>query len=75
MQCPKNELESKQMENIPYPSIIQSLMYGQTYTRRDAIGMIGRYQNNPALDHWKASKKILRYLQRTKDSRAHLSAI
>ena len=31
MQCPKNYLERKQMENIPYASIIGSLMYAQTY--------------------------------------------
>ena len=27
MQCPKNELERKQMEQIPYASIVGSLMY------------------------------------------------
>ena len=27
MQCPKNELEWKQMENIPYASIVGRLMY------------------------------------------------
>nr|XP_016500534.1 PREDICTED: uncharacterized protein LOC107818968 [Nicotiana tabacum] len=26
-----------------------------------------RYQSNPGLDHWKAGKRVLRYLQRTKD--------
>ena len=29
--------------------------------------MLGRYQSNPGLDHWKAAKKVLRYLQGTKD--------
>ena len=27
----------------------------------------GRYQSNPGLDHWKAAKKVLRYLQGTKE--------
>ncbi|KAA0060866.1 Retrovirus-related Pol polyprotein from transposon TNT 1-94 [Cucumis melo var. makuwa] len=27
----------------------------------------GRYQSNPGMDHWKAAKKVLRYLQGTKD--------
>jgi len=27
MQCPKNDLERKQMEDIPYASIVGSLMY------------------------------------------------
>jgi len=70
MQCPKNDLEQKQMENIPYASIVGSLMYAQTCTRpyiSFAVGMIGRYQSNPGLDHWKVAKKVLRYLQGTKD--------
>ena len=29
--------------------------------------MLGRYQSNPGLDHWKAAKKVMRYLQGTKD--------
>jgi len=32
-----------------------------------AVGMLGRYQSNPGLDHWKVAKKVLRYLQGTKD--------
>ncbi|XP_068503918.1 secreted RxLR effector protein 161-like [Phaseolus vulgaris] len=70
MQCPKNDLERKQMENIPYASIVGSLMYAQTCTRPDisfVVGMLGRYQSNPGLDHLKTAKKVLRYLQRTND--------
>ena len=29
--------------------------------------MLGRYQSNPSIDHWKVVKKVLRYLQGTKD--------
>ncbi|XLT67528.1 hypothetical protein HN873_023967 [Arachis hypogaea] len=29
--------------------------------------MLGRYQSNPRLYHWKAAKKVLRYLQGTKE--------
>jgi len=32
-----------------------------------AVGMLGTYQSNPGLDHWKAAKKVLRYLQGTKN--------
>jgi hypothetical protein len=28
---------------------------------------LGRYQINPRMDHWKAAKKVMRYLQGTKD--------
>ena len=65
LQCPKNDLERKSMESIPYASLVGSLMYAQTCTRPDisfAVGMLGRYQSNPGIDHWKAGKKVLRYL-------------
>nr|KYP72175.1 Retrovirus-related Pol polyprotein from transposon TNT 1-94 [Cajanus cajan] len=29
--------------------------------------MWDRYQSNPGIDHWKTTKKVLRYLQGTKD--------
>ena len=65
MQCPKNDLEWKAMESIPYASVVGSFMYVQTYTWPDisfAIGMLGWYQSNLGMDHWKAAKKVLRYL-------------
>lgn len=70
MQYPKNELEMKQMESIPYTYIVGSLMYTQTCMRLDirfAIGMLGRYQSNLGMDHQKVAKKVLRHLQGTKD--------
>ena len=60
MQCPQNEWERKQMERIPYASAVGSLMYAQTCTRPNinfAVGMLGRYQSNPEMDHWKDAKK------------------
>ena len=69
-QCPKSELERERMEGIPYASIVGSLMYAQTCTRPDisfAVGMLGRYQSNPGMQHWKAAKKVMRYLQGTKN--------
>ncbi|XP_073045794.1 secreted RxLR effector protein 161-like [Primulina eburnea] len=69
-QCPKNDLEREQMKNIPYASAARSLMYAQVCTRPDiafVVGMLGRYQSNPGLDNWKAAKKVMRYLQGTKD--------
>ena len=29
--------------------------------------MLGRYQSNPRMDHWRAAKKVMRYLKGTKD--------
>ncbi|XP_074299895.1 secreted RxLR effector protein 161-like [Silene latifolia] len=69
-QCPWNDFEREQMKNVPYASAVGSIMYAQVCTRPDiayAVGVLGRYQSNPDTDHWKAAKKVLRYLQGTKD--------
>ena len=65
-QCPSNDLEKKEMKNIPYASTLGSLIYTQVCTRPDisyAVGMLGRYQSNLGLEHWKAAKKVMRYLR------------
>ncbi|KAL0392811.1 UNVERIFIED_CONTAM: Retrovirus-related Pol polyprotein from transposon TNT 1-94 [Sesamum radiatum] len=58
------------MKNITYASIIGSLMYAQVFTRPDiafAVEMLGRYHSNLDLDHWRAIKKVIRYLQGRKN--------
>jgi hypothetical protein len=32
------------------------------------IGVLGRYQANPGIEHWKMVKKVLCYVQGTKTS-------
>ncbi|RVW29447.1 Retrovirus-related Pol polyprotein from transposon TNT 1-94 [Vitis vinifera] len=69
-QCPQNNDEREEMKTIPYSSVVGSLMYAQVCTRPDiafVVGMLGRYLSNPGSQHWKAAKKVLRYLQGTKD--------
>ncbi|KAL6324412.1 hypothetical protein AAG906_013016 [Vitis piasezkii] len=69
-QCPQNDDEREEMRTIPYSSVVGSLMYAQVCTRPDiafVVGMLGRYLSNPGSQHWKATKKVLRYLQGTKD--------
>ena len=34
-QCPKNNFEIKEMQKIPYASVLGSLMYAQVYTLLD----------------------------------------
>ncbi|XP_057969598.1 secreted RxLR effector protein 161-like [Malania oleifera] len=70
MQCAKNDLERRQMKDVPYASVVGSLMYAQTCTRPDisfAVGMLERFQSSLRMIHWKVAKKVLRYLQGTKD--------
>ena len=69
-QCPKGKLETQEMKTIPYASAIGSLMYAQVCTRPDIayiVGVLGRYLSNAGMDHWKAAKRVMRYLKRTKD--------
>ncbi|RVW74899.1 Retrovirus-related Pol polyprotein from transposon TNT 1-94 [Vitis vinifera] len=69
-QCPKSDLKMEHIKNIPYASIVERLMYAQVCTRPDiafVVGMLGRYQSNPGLDHWRTVKKVMRYLQGTKN--------
>ena len=69
-QFPKNDFEREHMKNIPYASTVGSLMYAQVCTRPDiafAVGVLRRYQSNLGLDHWRAAKKVIRYLQGIKD--------
>lgn len=58
------------MKKYPYASLMGSLMYAQVCTRPDisfAVGMLGRFQSNPGIAHWKAAKKVLIYLKGTRD--------
>jgi Reverse transcriptase (RNA-dependent DNA polymerase) len=59
-QCPKNELEKSEMKNIPYASVVGSLMYAQTGTRPDisfVVGMLGRFQSNQGSNIEKQRKR------------------
>ncbi|KAL9263015.1 Retrovirus-related Pol polyprotein from transposon TNT 1-94-like protein [Drosera capensis] len=69
-QCLKNGFETKEMEKTPYASTVGSLMYAKVCTRPDLayiVGILDRYLSNPGIDHWKVAKRVMRYLQRTKD--------
>ena len=51
-------------------SLVGSLMHPQVCTRPDlafTISVLGRFQSNVGEAHWNAAKRVLRYLQRTKD--------
>ena len=69
-QCPKNQYEIDQMKAIPYASAAKSLQYAQVCTHPDIAfitRILGRYQENPRIEHCKMGKKALRYAQGTKD--------
>jgi len=54
MQCPNNDLEWKEMESIPYASVVGSLMYIQTCTWSETsfvVKIFSRYQSDLGMDH------------------------
>ena len=69
-QCTKNTLEIQEMQKFPYAQVVRSLMYDQLCSRLDIaymVGVLGRYMSNLGMAHWKATKRLLRYLQKTKN--------
>ena len=58
------------MKAIPYSSVVGRLMYAQVCTRpviAFIVDVLGRYLSDPDQSHWKAAKKVLRFLEGTKD--------
>ena len=56
--------------DVTFLKSIGSLMYAQVCTHPDiafVVNALGRYLSNPGLNHWKAVKKVMKYLQGTKD--------
>ena len=58
------------MACVPYANAFGSLMYAMICTQPDicyVVGLVSRFQSNSRLAHWKAVKRILRYLKGTMD--------
>jgi hypothetical protein len=69
-QCPKNQYEIDKMKVVSYASAVGSVQYAQVCTCPDIAfitGVLGRYQENRGIEHWKMVKKALCYAQGTKD--------
>ena len=55
---------------VSYLTIIGSLMYLMLGTHSDiayVVGTLSRFSAKPKLAHWEAAKRVLRYIQATKD--------
>ncbi|XP_037951342.1 secreted RxLR effector protein 161-like [Teleopsis dalmanni] len=56
------------MKMYPYQSLIGALMYLAVTTRPDiafAVNFLSQFNSNYNVEHWKAAKRILRYLKGT----------
>jgi hypothetical protein len=70
MDQPQSETERKEMQSKPYQSLVGALLYSSISTRPDvahAVNMCSRFMSDPGNKHWKAAKRILRYLKATSD--------
>lgn len=62
--------EEQIIENVPYRRLICSLMYLSLVSRPDicySVGYLSRFLDRPTKRTWEAAKRILRYLNSTKD--------
>jgi hypothetical protein len=67
---PQNDVEASEMRQVPYISVVGSLMYLAVTSRPDiayAAGVLARFNSNPGPSHWQAAKHVLRYLNGTMD--------
>ncbi|XP_070144879.1 uncharacterized protein [Drosophila kikkawai] len=58
--------DEEEMKRYPYQSLIGSLMFLAVSTRPDiafAVNFLSQFNSNYSAEHWKASKRILRYLK------------
>ena len=56
------------MADIPYRSVVGSLMYLAVRTRPDlsmAVSALSRHCQAPQPEHWEAAKRVLRYVKGT----------
>ena len=67
-QFPQNDIERDRMKVVPYSSVVSGLMYAQVCTHLDiafvvgVLALLGMYLSDLGQSHWKAAKKVLRYL-------------
>ena len=69
-QCSSTDDEKAAMLKIPYREAIGSLMWAAVATRPDiafAVSLLSQFLENPGEIHWKAVKRVMRYLNRTKN--------
>lgn len=65
---PSDNANAEELAKIPYQEAVGSLLYLAQGTRPDiafAVNDVSRFNSNYSLAHWKAVKRILRYLSGT----------
>ena len=69
-QCSSTDEEKVAMSKIPYREEIGSLMWAAVATQPDiafAVSLLSQFLKNPGEIHWKAVKRVMRYLNGMKN--------
>uniref|UniRef100_A0A5S6QJJ9 Reverse transcriptase Ty1/copia-type domain-containing protein n=1 Tax=Trichuris muris TaxID=70415 RepID=A0A5S6QJJ9_TRIMR len=64
------KVNEKEMANFPYQMLVGSMMYLAVATRPDiayAVSFLSQFNTCYTVEHWKAAKRVLRYLKGTMD--------
>jgi len=64
--CPQTSEEKEKMARVSYSNTVGSLMYAMMCPRPyicHAVGLVSQFQANPNFAHWKAVKRIFKYLK------------
>ena len=67
---PVTATEKEEMEKVPCREAVGSLLWLSNGTRPDisyAVSQVAKYMSDPGMEHWKAVKRILRYLKGSMD--------
>lgn len=63
-----NDVDEGNISSVTYQSLIGALQYLNVCTRPDisySVSYLSQFNNSPKLSHWKAAKRVLRYLKGT----------
>ena len=74
-QCSSTDEEKLAMSKIPYREAIRSLMWAAVATQPDiafAVSLLSQFLENTGEIHWKAVKRVMRYLKGTKNYKLSL---
>lgn len=67
--CPKTEEQKQEMKIVPYQNVLGAIMYCMLGTRPDiayAVTALSQYSSCYGKNHWRAVKRLMRYLNGTK---------
>ena len=64
--CPESAQEKGEMQQIPYRQAVGTLLWLSLGTRPDisyAVSQVAKFNENPGKEHWRAVKRIFRFLK------------